>query len=105
MPSTETLTASPYSSFMVFPVRIFAGNCFPGNRSRLSAFNVRFLAFMIRRNPARYINTMKLKVHEVDRKIVVRPEIQAMLTPDFIEALRADAQGMVDDMAANHGRS
>jgi RNA polymerase sigma-70 factor (ECF subfamily) len=61
--------------------------------------------FVIRRNPARYINTMKLKVHEVDRQIVVRPEIQAMLARDFTEALRSGAQGMVDDMAANHGRS
>ena len=72
---------------------------------RLSALNVRFLAHMIRRNPARYINTMKLKVHEVDRQIVARSEIQAMLTRDFTEALHAGAQGMVDDMAANHGQS
>jgi pimeloyl-ACP methyl ester carboxylesterase len=46
---------------------------------RLSVLNVRFLAYMIRRNPARYINTMKLKVHEVDRQIVARPEIQHRL--------------------------
>ena len=72
---------------------------------RLSALNVRFLAHMIRRNPARYINTMKLKVHEVDRQIVARSEIQTMLTQDFTEALHAGAQGMVDDMAANHGQS
>ena len=71
---------------------------------RLSELNVRFLASMIRRNPTRYINTMKLKVHEVDRQIVARPGIQAMLARDFGEALRAGAQGMVDDMAANHGR-
>jgi pimeloyl-ACP methyl ester carboxylesterase len=71
----------------------------------LSTLNVRFLASVIRWNPTRYINTMKLKVHEVDRQIVVRPEIQAMLTKDFTEALRSGTQGMVDDMAANHGRS
>lgn len=70
----------------------------------LSTLNVRFLASLIRRNPARYINTMKLKVHEADRQIVARPEIQAMLTQDFTEALRSGAQGMVDDIAANHGR-
>ena len=71
----------------------------------LSTLNVRFLAKMIRRNPARYINSMKLKVHDVDRQIVARPEIQEMLTQDFAEALRAGAEGMVEDMAANHGRS
>ena len=70
----------------------------------LSALNVRLLASMIRRNPARYINTMKLKVHDVDRQIVSCPEVQEMLVRDFAEALRAGAQGMVDDMAANHGR-
>ena len=33
-----------------------------------------------------------------------RPEIQDLLIKDFAEALRTGAQGMVDDMAANHGR-
>jgi pimeloyl-ACP methyl ester carboxylesterase len=70
----------------------------------LSTVNVRFLAKMIRRNPARYINSMKLKVHDADKQIVVRPEIQAMLTRDFSEALCVGAEGMVDDMTANHGR-
>jgi pimeloyl-ACP methyl ester carboxylesterase len=70
----------------------------------LSTLNVRFLASLVRRSPARYINTMKLKVHDVDRQIVARPEIQEMLTRDFAEALRSGGQGMVDDMAANHGR-
>jgi len=70
----------------------------------LSALNVRLLASIIRRNPARCINSMKLKVHNVDRHIVSRPEIQEMLIRDFAEALRAGAEGMVDDMAANHGR-
>jgi hypothetical protein len=59
------------------------------------------LAWLIRRDPARYINTMKLKVHEVDRKILALPEIQEMLARDFAEALRSGGQGMVDDMAAN----
>jgi hypothetical protein len=70
----------------------------------LSTLNVRLLASMIRRNPARYINSMKLKVHEVDRQIVSRSDIQEMLIRDFAEALRPGAEGMVDDMAANHGR-
>lgn len=70
----------------------------------LSALNVRLLASMIRRNPARYINSMKLKVHDDDRQIVSRPDIQEMLVRDFVEALRAGAEGMIDDMAANHGR-
>jgi pimeloyl-ACP methyl ester carboxylesterase len=71
----------------------------------LSTLNVRLLASMIRRNPARYINSMKLKVHDVDKQIVAHPEIQEMLTRDFAEALRAGAEGMVADMAANHGHS
>lgn len=71
----------------------------------LSTLNVRFLASLIRRNPARYINTMKFKVHGVDQVILARPEIRDMLIKDFTEALHAGAQGMVDDMSANHGRS
>lgn len=69
----------------------------------LSTLNVRLLASVIRRNPARYINTMKYKLHDVDKVILTRPEIQELLTMDFTEALGAGAQGMVSDMAANHG--
>jgi pimeloyl-ACP methyl ester carboxylesterase len=70
----------------------------------LSTLNVRLLASVIRRSPARYINTMKFKVHDVDKAILARPEIEEMLVKDFAEALRGGAQGMVDDMNANHGR-
>ena len=70
----------------------------------LSTLNVRLLAAVIRRNPARYINFMKRKLHDVDKKVVARPEILRMLALDFAEALRAGAAGMADDMAANHGR-
>jgi hypothetical protein len=70
----------------------------------LSTLNVRFLGSLIRRNPARYINTMKFKVHDVDQVILACPEIQERLIQDFTEALRGGAQGMVDDMNANHGR-
>ncbi len=69
----------------------------------LSNLNVRLLASVIRRNPARYINTMKFNVHDVDKFILARPETQELLTKDFAEALRVGAQGMVSDMAANHG--
>lgn len=69
----------------------------------LSNLNVRLLVSVIRRNPARYINTMKYKLHDVDKAILARPEIQALLIADFTEALRAGPQGMVSDMAANHG--
>jgi pimeloyl-ACP methyl ester carboxylesterase len=70
----------------------------------LSTLNVRLLASLIRRNSARYIHTMKFKVHDVDKAILALPEIQDMLVQDFTEALRGGAQGMVDDMTANHGR-
>lgn len=70
---------------------------------RLSAFNVRFLASMIRRRPARYIDAMEYKVHDVDKAILDRLEIKEMLAKDFTEALRSGSQGMVDDMNANHG--
>ena len=70
----------------------------------LSTLNLRLLASVIRRNPARYINTMKYKLHDVDKVILSRPEIQDMLSKDFAEALRGGAQGMVSDMSANHGR-
>jgi pimeloyl-ACP methyl ester carboxylesterase len=71
---------------------------------RLSTLNVRFLASMIRRSPARYIDAMKYKVHDVDKAILARPEIKELLVKDFAEALRNGSQGMVDDMNANHGR-
>ncbi|MDH3692685.1 MAG: alpha/beta hydrolase [Gammaproteobacteria bacterium] len=70
----------------------------------LSTLNVRLLASVIRRSPARYINAMKYKVHDVDKVILARPEIQDMLIKDFAEALRGGAQGMASDMSANHGR-
>ncbi|NGZ94791.1 MAG: hypothetical protein CV089_01435 [Nitrospira sp. WS110] len=70
---------------------------------RLSALNVRFLASMIRRSPARYIIAMKYKVHDVDKAILACPEIKGLLAKDFTEALRNGSQGMVDDMDANHG--
>ncbi len=69
---------------------------------RLSNANTRFLAAFIRRNPRRYIDTMKYKIHEADRAVLDRPEIQQMLVKDFAEAVRGGAAGMVDDMAANH---
>ena len=70
----------------------------------LSTLNVRFLASVIRRNPAKYINVMKYKVHDVDKAVLAHPEIQHMLATDFAEALRGGAQGMVADMSRNHGR-
>lgn len=69
----------------------------------LSTLNVRLLASVIRRNPARYINSMKFKVHDMDKAILARPDIQKMLAKDFAEALRGGAEGMVGDMSANHG--
>lgn len=70
----------------------------------LSKLNIHFVGSIIRRNPARYLNSMKFKVHDVDREILARPDIQEMLTQDFGEALRGGPNGMVSDMAANHGR-
>jgi pimeloyl-ACP methyl ester carboxylesterase len=71
----------------------------------LSTLNVRFLATMIRHDPARYIDTMKFKVDDVDRDLLARPQIREMLTTDFAEALRNGAEGMVSDMDANHGQA
>ncbi len=47
---------------------------------------------------------MKYKLHDVNKVVLARPEIQQMLTTDFTEALRQGAHGMVSDMSANHGR-
>lgn len=71
---------------------------------RVSTLNARLLASVIRRNPARYLNTMKVKAHDVDRATLAQPEILDMLVQDFAEALRQGAEGMVSDIAANHGR-
>ena len=70
----------------------------------LSKLNMRLVGSVIRHNPDRYLNSMKFKVHDVDREILARPDIQEMLTQDFTEALRGGPDGMVSDMAANHGR-
>jgi len=69
----------------------------------ISTLNVRLLGWIIRRNPARYIDTMKFKVHDVDKAILARPEIRNMLIEDFAEALQEGGDGMVGDMSANHG--
>ena len=71
----------------------------------LSALNIRLVAAMIRRDPQKYINTMKNKLHTVDREILDRLEVEQMLIDDFTEALRQGPAGMVDDMNANHGKS
>ena len=47
---------------------------------------------------------MKYKLHEADKAVLARPEIQRMLATDFSEALRQGPSGMLDDMSANHGR-
>jgi pimeloyl-ACP methyl ester carboxylesterase len=70
----------------------------------LSSLNIRFLSSVIRRNPARYINTMKYKVHDVDKALLARPEIEDMLVKDFTEALRNGGEGMISDMSINHGK-
>lgn len=70
----------------------------------LSNLNIRLLVSVIRRDPARYINTMKYKVHKVDKIILDRAEIQDMLIRDFTEALRDGSDGMVSDMSVNHGQ-
>lgn len=70
----------------------------------LSSANARLLARLIRRDPRRYINTMKRKMDPVDIAVIDRPEIQHMLASDFAEAVHNGAAGIVDDMAANHGR-
>jgi hypothetical protein len=70
----------------------------------LSGLNTRLLASVIRRNPGRYIRTMQVKVHDVDKAIISKPEIQQMLVKDFSEALKQGSQGMIDDLAANHGQ-
>lgn len=69
----------------------------------LSTLNTRFIANVVRRNPERYINVMQRKLHAVDRAALAHPGMRDMLVRDFTEALRQGGQGMVDDMAANHG--
>jgi pimeloyl-ACP methyl ester carboxylesterase len=70
----------------------------------LSALNTRLLAGVVRRDPGRYVDAMQRKLHEADRAVLARPGVRDMLVCDFAEALRQGGQGMVDDMACNHGR-
>ena len=69
----------------------------------LSTLNTRFVAIVVRRNPGRYVDAMQRKLHALDRAALARSGIRDMLVRDFTEALRQGGQGMVDDMAANHG--
>lgn len=71
----------------------------------LSTLNAQFVASIIRRNPARYIDAMKYKLHDVDKVILAHPEIRQMLVNDFSEALRDGANGMANDLSANHGHA
>ena len=70
----------------------------------LSNLNTRLVGAFVRHNQARYIEVMQGKVDEVDRALLRQSGIRSVLTDEFTEALRAGTQGMVDDMAANHGR-
>ncbi|MDJ0628359.1 MAG: alpha/beta hydrolase [Rhodobacter sp.] len=70
----------------------------------LSTLNTRFVGAVVRRYPARYIDLMQRKLHAVDRDVLAQSGIRNMLISDFTEALRQGSQGMVDDIAANHGR-
>lgn len=70
----------------------------------LSSLNTRIVAWVVRRNPGRYIDMMERKVHAVDRAVLAETGMRDMLKADFTEALRQGGQGMVDDMDANHGR-
>lgn len=69
----------------------------------LSKLNIRLVAAMVRRDPEKYINTMRKKLHSVDQQILDRSEIKQMLVDDFAEALRRGSTGMVGDMRVNHG--
>ena len=69
----------------------------------ISTLNTRFIAWVVRCNPGHYIDMMQRKLHEVDRAVLADAGIREMLIGDFKEALRQGGQGMVDDMAANHG--
>lgn len=70
---------------------------------RLSALNTRLVASVIRRDPGRYVTAMQRKLHAVDRTILADIGLDDVLVADFGEGLRGGVQGMVDDMAANHG--
>lgn len=72
---------------------------------RLSSLNARFVGAVVRRDPARYVNLMQRKLHAVDRELLAQSGIRDMLVSDFTEALRQGSQGMIDDIAANHGRA
>ena len=47
---------------------------------------------------------MQRKMDAVDRDLLAKSGIREMLISDFGEALRQGSQGLVDDIAANHGR-
>ncbi len=69
----------------------------------ISTLNIELVAAVVKRHPKKYINTLKNKLHPIDREILDRPEIEQMLVDDFTEALCQGSSGMVNDMKANHG--
>ena len=69
----------------------------------LSTFNISLVARVVRRFPNKYIDSMKRKLHQADLQVLDRQGVREMLIEDFSEALQQGAQGMIDDMRANHG--
>jgi len=70
----------------------------------ISTLNIRLVAAIVRRYPEKYINALQRKLHTVDRQVLDIPGIKRTLIDDFTEALSRGAEGMVDDMRANHGQ-
>ena len=66
--------------------------------------NMQFLAYMVRRNPSKYIDRMSYKFSDPDKATLARPEIRTALLQNFVDALRHAESGRAygDDVVLHH---
>jgi pimeloyl-ACP methyl ester carboxylesterase len=66
--------------------------------------NMEFVTWMVRRNPAKYVERMTYKFSAPDKAAIARPEIRESLLQNFVEALRQPDSGRAygDDVILHH---
>jgi pimeloyl-ACP methyl ester carboxylesterase len=66
--------------------------------------NMEFVRWMVRRNPAKYVERMTYKFSTPDKVAIARPEIRECLLQNFVESLRHPKSGQAygDDVVLHH---
>jgi pimeloyl-ACP methyl ester carboxylesterase len=69
--------------------------------------NMALVTWLVRRNPAKYVQRMAYKFSAPDKAAIARPEIRESLVQNFAEALRQPNSGRAygDDVVLHHALS